>query len=152
MGSPHPRQIDEIDGADLLTIKIAILEATDEDDIADVTYTFGLTLIDEAYIDFDPDCGNASSDVGVYAIETGLVDIEKSSTEVVIRTTNNSSILTNEVETANGKSRVTGDFAIHGVPGTASKVAVNFTNPGGEESGDLLPRSSPTIEKTGVVR
>src|SRR5579875_3301065 len=71
-GSPDPRQIDGLGGADILTSKVAIIGPPSRPD-ADVDYTFGQVSITEPVVDYDMNCGNISAAVGVYAIEEGLV-------------------------------------------------------------------------------
>ena len=70
-GSPDPRQIDGIGGADPLTSKFAVVGPPTRPD-ADVDYTFYQVFVDEALVSKDMNCGNISSAVGPYAIEQGL--------------------------------------------------------------------------------
>src|ERR1700754_1427508 len=67
-GSGDPRQIDGLGGADVLTSKVAIIGPSSRTD-ADVDYTFGQVGIAESVIDWNGNCGNISSAVGVFAIE-----------------------------------------------------------------------------------
>lgn len=148
MGSPHPRQIDGLGGAETLTSKIAIVAPADEAD-ADVRYTFGQVRIDKPIVDYTVSCGNISSAVGYYAVEEGIVAPAEPTTTVRIRETNSGVLLTNELPVAGGRPRVTGDFAIRGVPGTGARVDVGFVRPGGESTGmGLFPTGSPRDEMT----
>jgi len=72
MGSPDPRQIDGLGGADNLTSKIVIVGPSTRAD-ADVDYTFGQVGIDLPYVSYTANCGNLSAAVGAFAIEEGLV-------------------------------------------------------------------------------
>ena len=71
-GSPDPRQIDGLGGADTLTSKLAIVGLSARPD-ADVDYTFAQVGIDRDVVDFGGNCGNISSGVGPFAIDAGLV-------------------------------------------------------------------------------
>lgn len=138
-GSPHPRQIDGLGGADPLTSKLAIIGEAPDDPVADVRYTFGQVSITESTIDYKLNCGNISSAVGYFALEEGLVEPEEPVTTVTIRNTNNDVIITNEVPIRDGRPQVVGDFSISGVGGTGARVNVGFRDPGGERTGDPYP-------------
>ena len=71
MGSPDPRQIDGMGGADPLTSKIAVVSKSDKPDV-DVEYLFLYVLIDEAIVTDAQNCGNMLAGVGPFAIERGL--------------------------------------------------------------------------------
>ena len=86
-GSPDPRQIDGLGGADLLTSKLAIIDAPSRPD-ADLDYTFAQVSITEPVVDYDINCGNISGAVGAYAIDEGLVPAEEPITTVRIHNTN----------------------------------------------------------------
>jgi 2-methylaconitate cis-trans-isomerase PrpF len=95
--------------------------------------------IGEALIDFRGNCGNISSGVGPFAIDEGLVEAREPETTVRIYNTNTKKILMANVATRNGKSVYTGDYAIAGVPGTGSKVLLDYSRTGGTLKGTLLP-------------
>src|SRR5438309_864393 len=65
-GSPDPRQINGLGGADPLTSKVAIIAPSARAD-ADVDYTFGYVGIDKAVVDYQGNCGNISQGVGPFA-------------------------------------------------------------------------------------
>src|SRR3979490_2750510 len=88
MGSPDPRQIDGLGGADPLTSKICII-GPGAGHGADVAYTFGQVGIEEPFVSFSTNCGNLSAAVGVYAIEEGYVAPREPTTTVRIYNTNN---------------------------------------------------------------
>ena len=137
-GSPDIRQIDGLGGADPLTSKCALIGPSERED-ADVNYTMAQIGIKEALIDFRGNCGNISSGVGPFAIDEGLVEAREPETAVRIYNTNTKKILVAHVATRNGKSVYTGDYAIAGVPGTGSKVLLDYSRTGGTLSGKLLP-------------
>lgn len=138
-GSPHPRQIEGLGGADPLTSKLAMIEPVPSDDRADVLYTFGQVRIDRPLVDYSINCGNISSAVGAYAIEEGFVDPVEPRTRVSIRNTNNDVMITNTVAVKDGRPRARGDFSISGVNRPGARVDVGFPRPGGELTGETFP-------------
>src|SRR5712691_148151 len=82
-GSPDPRQIDGLGGADPLTSKVAIIARSHRPD-ADVDYTFGYVGIDKAGVDYQGNCGNISQGVGPFAIDEGLIAASEPITRVRI--------------------------------------------------------------------
>lgn len=137
-GSPDVRQIDGLGGADVLTSKLAIIGPSTRED-ADVDYTFGQVGIDTEFIDYKGNCGNISSAVAPFAIDMGLVKAKEPVTVVRIHQTNSRTILTAEVEVKDGKARTSGDFHIDGVPGTGSKITLDWSGTVGAFTGKLLP-------------
>jgi 2-methylaconitate cis-trans-isomerase PrpF len=141
-GSPDIRQIDGLGGADPLTSKMAIIGPSERDD-ADVNYTMGQVSIDEPFIEFAGNCGNISSGVGPFAIDEGLVTVREPQTVVRIYNTNTRKILKAYVPTYGGKSKYTGDYAIDGVPGTGSKILLDYSETSGTLGGKVLPTGNP---------
>lgn len=137
-GSPDPRQIDGLGGADTLTSKLAIIGAPSRPD-TDVDYTFAQVGIDRDVVDFGGNCGNISSGVGPFAINAGLVKAVEPVTAVRIHQVNTGRILTAEVPVKNGRACVSGDFSIDGVPGTGAKITMDFSDTVGSAAGRLLP-------------
>lgn len=137
-GSPDPRQIDGLGGADALTSKLAIIGPPSRPD-ADVDYTFGQVSITDPKIDYSGNCGNISSAVGPYAIEEGFVRTKEPVTVVRIHNTNTKKIIEAEVPVANGRPVTEGDFRIDGVPGTGARIVLNFLDSGGAVTGKVLP-------------
>lgn len=142
-GSGDPRQIDGLGGADVLTSKVAIIGPPTRPD-ADVDYTFGQVGIDENVIDWNGNCGNISSAVGVYAIEEGFVAAAEPVTAIRVHNTNTGSLLRLLVPVADGRPRVEGDFAISGVPGAGAEIRLDFAATAGATTGSMLPTGSPT--------
>jgi 2-methylaconitate cis-trans-isomerase PrpF len=141
-GSPDIRQIDGLGGADPLTSKCAIIGPSERPD-ADVNYTMAQVGIVDALIDFGGNCGNISSGVGPFAIDEGLVKVQEPETLVRIYNTNTKKILKAYVATENGKSVYTGDYSIDGVPGTGSKILLDYSGTGGTLTGNILPTGNP---------
>lgn len=84
MGSPDIRQIDGLGGATSVTSKVAIVSPSQRDD-ADVDYTFAQVSIRRPMVSYAGNCGNISSGVGPFAIESGLVEPMEGRTEVRIQ-------------------------------------------------------------------
>lgn len=141
-GSPDIRQIDGLGGADPLTSKCAIIGPAERPD-ADINYTMVQVGITNAVLDFKGNCGNISSGVGPFAIDEGLVPIKDPETIVRIYNTNTKRILKAYVTTQDGKSKYTGSYAIDGVPGTGSKILLDYSTTGGTINGKLLPTGKP---------
>lgn len=137
-GSPDKRQIDGLGGADPLTSKVAIISPSTRMD-ANIDYTFGAVDIYQPIIDFGGNCGNISSGVGPFAIDEGLIKCTENPTCIKIFNTNTKKILKAYVPTENGKTKYTGNFRIDGVPGTGSKILLDYSETVGTITGNLLP-------------
>ena len=142
-GRPDVRQIDGLGGADVLTSKLAIIAPPSRAD-ADVDYTFAQVSFDTDVVDFNSNCGNISSAVGPFAIDTGLVRPEDPLTTVRIHQTNTGKLLVAEVPVQRGKAAVEGGLHIDGVPGTGAKITLDFSDMAGSLTGRLLPTGSVT--------
>ena len=138
MGSPDAKQIDGLGGSYSVTSKVAIIKKSANPD-ADVDYTFAQVSVDKPLVSYKGNCGNISSGVGPFAIEKGLVDAKDGMTTVRIFNTNTNKIIAADVQTPGGVVEYSGDFAIAGVPGTASPVKLKFVNPAGTLGKGLLP-------------
>jgi 2-methylaconitate cis-trans-isomerase PrpF len=137
-GSPDPRQIDGLGGADPLTSKVAIVSRSSRAD-ADVDYTIGYVGIDKARVDYEGNCGNISQGVGPFAVDEGFVRITEPITRVRIFNTNTNKIIEAEVPVRDGAALAEGDFVMDGVPGSNAKIVLNFINSAGSKTGKLLP-------------
>ncbi len=141
-GSPDLRQINGLGGATSQTSKAAIIGPPSRHD-ADVDYTFAQVSVGSPVVDWGGNCGNISSAVGPYAIDTGLVRATGDLTTVRIHNTNTSRIIVARVPTRDGRALTEGDYAIPGVPGTGARIALEFTEPAGSVTGRLLPTGRP---------
>ena len=133
-GSPDRRQIDGLGGADPLTSKCAIIGPPEKPD-ADINYTMVQVDITKPVLDLRGNCGNISSGVGPFAIDEGLVPVPEPETIVRIFNTNTKKILKAFVQTSQGKSKYTGDYSIDGVPGTSSKILLDYSATAGAGTG-----------------
>ena len=147
-GSPDARQIDGVGGADPLTSKVALVEKSDRDD-ADVNYTFGYVGVSDPVVDYEGNCGNISSGVGIFAIMRGMVEAQANETVVRIFNTNTSKVIEAHIPmTADGQIITEGDFAIDGVPGTGARIDLFFMETAGSKTGKLLPTGNVKDQMT----
>lgn len=137
-GSPDPRQINGLGGADILTSKCAIIGPPTRSD-ADVDYTFAQIGVAEPIVSFEIVCGNISSAAGVYAVQEGYVPISSPLTLVRVHNTNTGKILRIHVPVEDGEVQVEGSLQIDGVPGTGAEVALDYSDTSGGATGALLP-------------
>lgn len=138
MGSPDPRQIDGIGGADPLTSKVAILSPSTRPD-ADIDYLFLQVFVDQALVSGAQGCGNILAGVGPAAIERGLVPVAGDITPVRIHMVNSGEVAVAQIQTPNGRVNYAGDARIDGVPGTHAAIPLLFQNIAGAMCGALLP-------------
>ena len=138
MGSPDPRQIDGIGGADPLTSKVAIVARSSRPGI-DVDYLFAQVSVEAPIVDVTPNCGNMLAGVGPFAIERGLVPARDPVTPVRIFMVNSGNRAVAHVPTPAGEPAFDGATAIAGVPGTAAEIRIDFLDTAGSACGTLLP-------------
>ncbi|AZQ66877.1 4-oxalomesaconate tautomerase [Silicimonas algicola] len=138
MGSPDPRQIDGMGGADPLTSKVAVVRPSQRPGI-DVDYLFLQVFVDRAVVSDAQNCGNILAGVGPFAIERGLVAPQGDETPVTIYMENTAQVAVARVATPAGKVRYEGEARIDGVPGTASPVPIEFRDTAGSTCGALFP-------------
>ena len=109
-------------------------------------------------VDYSSNCGNLSSAVGPFAIDTGLMskNLEApgpDSRAVMIHNTNSGKLIRSTVPLEDGLARVEGDFEIPGVGGSGARIRLDFLDPGGTTTGALLPTGNPidrvTVEGAG---
>ena len=125
MGSPDPRQIDGLGGAEPLTSKVAIISRSERPGV-DVDYLFAQVVIDKPLVDVSPNCGNMLAGVAPFAIERGLVSGRDPLTQVAIYMVNTGNLARASIQTPGGIVRYDGDAAIAGVPGTGAPIQVDF--------------------------
>ncbi|NIZ09570.1 4-oxalomesaconate tautomerase [Pseudooceanicola sp. HF7] len=152
MGSPDPRQIDGIGGADPLTSKVAILAPSSRAD-ADVDYLFLQVFVDQALVSGAQACGNILAGVGPAAIERGLVAAAGDVTSVRIHMLNTGEVAVAKVETPGGKVNYHGTATIDGVPGSHAPIPLMFTNIAGSMTGGgvMLPTGTGVDMVEGVA-
>ncbi|RQV07383.1 4-oxalomesaconate tautomerase [Burkholderia cenocepacia] len=150
MGSPDPRQIDGMGGANPLTSKVAIVSRSTRPD-AQVDYLFAQVIVDEARVDYGQNCGNILAGVGPFAIERGLVPVAGDTTPVTIHMVNTGQVSVAVVQTLDGAVCYEGDVSIDGVPGTASPIPLTFRDIEGSMCGELFPTGQRRDVVDGVL-
>ncbi|KRB85335.1 4-oxalomesaconate tautomerase [Sphingomonas sp. Root710] len=150
MGSPDPRQIDGMGGADPLTSKVAVVRRSDRKGV-DVDYLFLQVFVDRAIVADSQNCGNMLAGVGPFAIERGLVAATGQETRVAIFMENSGQVAVATVQTPGGRVRYNGDAAISGVPGTAAPIPLAFRDTAGSSCGALLPTGNGVDEIDGIA-
>ena len=138
MGSPDPRQIDGMGGADPLTSKVAIVSPSSRPGV-DVEYLFLQVFVDQPIVTDAQNCGNILAGVAPFAIERGLVEARGDETPVTIYMENTGQIAVARVPTPGGYVCYRGDARIDGVPGTAAPIPIEFRDTAGSSCGALFP-------------
>lgn len=150
MGSPDPRQIDGMGGADPLTSKVAVVSKSDREGI-DVDYLFLQVFVDQAIVTDAQNCGNILSGIGPFAIERGLVEATGDETSVAIYMENTGQAAVALVQTPGGIVTYAGDARIDGVPGTHAPIPLEFRDTAGSSCGALLPTGNAADMIEGVA-
>lgn len=138
MGTPDSHQIDGMGGATTHTSKVALIGPPSRED-ADVDFTFVHVFIERDAVSYTGNCGNISSAVGPFAIDEGIVKVNRkgrptdgnlTTREVRIHNTNTKSILISHVtvDPTTGFSVTSGAASISGVPGTSAPVLMDYSN------------------------
>jgi len=149
MGSPDPRQIDGMGGADPLTSKVAVVKKSARAGI-DVDYLFLQVFVDQAIVTDAQNCGNILAGIGPFAIERGLVAATGDETRVAIFMENTGQVAVATVQTPQDAVTYSGDAKIDGVPGTHAPVPLEFRDTAGSSCGALLPTGNAVDVIDGV--
>lgn len=149
MGSPDPRQIDGVGGADPLSSKVAIISSSLRED-ADVDYLFAQVNVDKAVVDYGQNCGNILAAVAPFAVEKGLIKAQGAVTQVRIYMVNTGQIAQARIATPDGAVEYQGETKIDGVPGTAAEQVLNFQDIAGSSCGSLLPTGNARDRFDGI--
>ncbi len=150
MGSPDPRQIDGIGGADPLTSKVAVLAPPTRDD-ADVDYLFLQVFVDAPCVSDAQGCGNILAGVGPAAIERGLVAARAGETGVRIHMVNTGELAQARIATPGGRVQYCGEATIDGVPGAHAAIPLLFRDIAGSMCGALLPTGNAADPVAGIA-
>jgi 4-oxalomesaconate tautomerase len=150
MGSPDPRQIDGMGGADPLTSKVAIVRPSARAGV-DLDYLFLQVFVDQAIVSDAQNCGNILAGVGPFAIERGLVTAAAGETSVMIHMMNTGQTAAARVPTPDGRVRYDGEARIDGVPGQAASIPIEFRDTAGSSCGALLPTGNAADEISDVA-
>ena len=149
MGSPDPRQIDGLGGADPLTSKVAVVRKSARPGV-DVDYLFLQVFVDQAIVTDAQNCGYILAGVGPFAIERGLVEAQDGETPVRIFMENTGQVAVATIRTPGRRVTYQGDARIDGVPGTSAPVGIVFEDTAGSSCGALLPTGNALDTIDGV--
>ncbi len=149
MGSPDPRQIDGMGGADPLTSKVAVVSRSERPGV-DVDYLFLQVFVDQSVVSDAQNCGNILAGVAPFAIERGLVAATGETSRVTIFMENTDQIAVASVHTPGGVVSYAGDARIDGVPGSAAAIPIEFRDTAGSSCGALLPTGAAVDIVDGV--
>lgn len=144
-GSPDPLQVDGLGGSHTHTSKLMLVNGGNRPDV-DLTYRYAQVGIDEATVDWNGNCGNLASAVGVYGVLEGLVEPTEPTTAVRIYSENTDSLLEQEVPVISGEPNPYGGCRIDGVPGFGARVPTRYLDPCGGMLGAALPTGHSTDE------
>lgn len=150
MGSPDPRQIDGMGGADPLTSKVAVVSRSTRAGV-DIDYLFLQVFVDQAIVTDAQNCGNMLAGVGPFAIERGLIPAADGETDVAIFMVNTGQIAVATVQTPGGVPTYAGAARIDGVPGTSAPIPLEFRDTAGSSCGALLPTGNAVDIIEGVA-
>lgn len=150
MGSPDPRQINGIGGADPLTSKVAVVSRSERSGV-DLDYLFLQVFVDQPIVTDAQNCGNILSGVVQFAAERGLVVLGEDHTRVAVYMVNSDQIAQVTIATPGAKVTYDGETTIDGVPGSAAAVLQNFPDAAGANCGALLPTGHAVDEIEGVA-
>ena len=146
LGAPDPngRQLDGMGGGISSLSKICVVGLSKRPG-AHVDYTFAQVGIKDGKVDYSANCGNMTSAVGPFAVDTAMVDAAQVMTDsenqamVKIYNTNTDKIIHSTFTIGNGEAASSGSFSLDGVAGSGSPIKLNFMNPAGAKTGKLLP-------------
>lgn len=155
IGSPDPngRQLDGLGGGISSLSKVCVVGPSSIPE-ADVDYTFVAIGVKVWDVDYSSNCGNMTSAIGPFAVDTGMVETNAKEGEgmatVRIHNTNTGKIIHSSFPMVDSEAASTGEFAIDGVAGTAAKIELAFIDPAGSKTGKLLPTGNITDILDGV--
>jgi len=140
LGSPdaYGRQLNGMGGG-VSSVSKAVVVGLSSVEGADVDYTFAQVVIDKPEVDYSATCGNLSSAVGPFAVDSGLLPAIDGQQTVRVYNTNTRKIYHATFDVHDGAFVPEGGFDIPGVSGTGSRIRLDYLNPGGATSGELLP-------------
>ena len=132
--------MDGLGGDTPLQSKVVIVSPSSQPG-ADVDYTFIQMFPDSpGALTYKMNCGKISAGVPVFALMKNMVPGVKDSLNTIrVYSTNTKKMMYLTVDVLNGEARVDGDCVMDGVPGTGSKILVDFREQGGSLTGKLFP-------------
>lgn len=144
LGSPDPygNQIDGLGGGTSSTSKAVMIQRSDRPD-CDVDYLFAHVAIGDAVVDTSGNCGNLTAAVGLFAVEEDLVPPREGHTPVAIWQVNTQRKIIVHVPVKHGHAISRGNFSLAGVAFPGAEIEIDFLDPAGGATGQLLPTGHP---------
>lgn len=137
------QQIDGLGGAIPIASKVAVISPSKQKGV-DIDYQFIQVVVGENRVDSSPNCGNILTGIGVYAIETGMVETTSPTTSIKVKMLNTGSLCELVMPTPNGQLIYHGEAKIDGVLGTSAPIICNYQDIAGAACGSLFPTGKHT--------
>jgi len=98
---------------------------------ADVDYTFAAIGVRNTDVDYSSNCGNMTSAIGPFAVDTGMVAVAEAGMMATVRihNTNTGKLIHSTFPVVDGEAEAHGSFTIDGVAGTAARIELAFLDP-----------------------
>ena len=135
---PHGRQLNGMGGGISSLSKVCVVGSPTRTD-ADIDYTFAQVAVREAKVEYGGNCGNMSAAMGPFAVDEGMVRVQGDQAVIRIHNTNTSKIIEAHFKIDDHLAAVDGSYELPGVGGTGSALRLDFLEPGGAITGELLP-------------
>ncbi|MGB0553793.1 MAG: 2-methylaconitate cis-trans isomerase PrpF family protein [Alphaproteobacteria bacterium] len=147
IGSPDPyaRQLNGMGGGISSLSKVCVVGPSTRPD-ADLDYTFAQVAVREASVEYTGNCGNMSAAMAPFAVDEGYVKVDGDKAVVRIHNTNTSKIIEAHFDMDDGLAAVDGVYELPGVGGMGSALRLDFLEPGGAITGEMLPTGN-TIDE-----
>jgi len=147
IGSPDPyaRQLNGMGGGISSLSKVCVVGPSTRPD-ADLDYTFAQVAVREASVEYTGNCGNMSAAMAPFAVDEGYVKVDGDKAVVRIHNTNTSKIIESHFDMDDGLAAVDGVYELPGVGGMGSALRLDFLEPGGAITGEMLPTGN-TIDE-----
>lgn len=144
IGSPdtNSRQLDGMGGGISSLSKVCVVGPPTHPE-ADIDFTFAQVSVRDASVDYHSNCGNMSSAMGPFAVDEALVETSGDEARVIIHNTNTAKLVCATFALDEGRAAVDGPLEIPGVAGSGAPVHLEFREPGGAGTGELLPTGNP---------
>ena len=153
LGSPDSfgRQLDGMGGGISSLSKVMVVSASRRPGV-DLDYTFAQVAVAEAVVDYSGNCGNLSSGVVPFALQSGLLTAADGWHVFRLFNSNTGQVVDVGLTVEDGQAAVEGAFELPGVSGRAAPIELIYPDPAGSRTSDLLPtgRASEPIEVGGA--
>lgn len=138
MASGEPAQVDGLGCAAPHTSKVMIVQKSEKKGI-DVEYLFGQVGINSSFIDYTGNCGNLTTAVGEFAIESGIIRPMVPTRRVIMLNLNTDKRIDAIIQCSDEGVIYDGNYQIDGIKMPGSRIKVIWHNPSGAVTGNLLP-------------